>query len=271
MNLQEETEKLKNKGYNEDDANARICQDIVLNGIALSGLSKNVTIKGGVVMRNISNNDRRATQDADFDFIKYSISDESIRIFIQKISNAVNMKIEITGPIIELKHRDYQGKRVFIKIYDEFGYHLESKLDIGVHKDLDIKQREYCFDICFQDDGASLLMNTAEQILTENLKSFLRFGVRSTRYKDVFDIYFLVNNVDYDLLMQCVDRYIFSDESLSVNTLQDISKRIERVFTNKIFIANLKQSEKNWLDIEDDVVLTNNINFVKSLVDRVTQ
>ena len=71
--------------------------------------------------------------------------------------------------------------------------------------------------------------------------------------------------------MQCVDRYIFSDESLSVNTLQDISKRIERVFTNKIFIANLKQSEKNWLDIEDDVVLTNNINFVKSLVDRVTQ
>ena len=144
-------------------------------------------------------------------------------------------------------------------------------MDIGVHKDLDIKQREYCFDICFQDDGASLLMNTAEQILTEKLKSFLRFGVRSTRYKDVFDIYFLVNNVDYDLLMQCVDRYIFSDESLSVNTLQDISKRIERVFTNKIFIANLKQSEKNWLDIEDDVVLTNNINFVKSLVDRVTQ
>lgn len=40
MNLLEEAERLKNKGYNEDDANARICQDIILNGIALSGFEK---------------------------------------------------------------------------------------------------------------------------------------------------------------------------------------------------------------------------------------
>ena len=73
MNVREEAEKLKSKGYNEDDANARICQDIILKGIAASGLSRSVTIKGGVVMRNISHNDRRATQDADLDFIKYSI------------------------------------------------------------------------------------------------------------------------------------------------------------------------------------------------------
>ena len=111
-------------------------------------------------------------------------------------------------------------------------------------------------------------MNTTEQILTEKLKSFLRFGARSTRYKDVFDIYFLSKEINYDLLMQCVNRYIFSDESLPVNTLQDISKRIERVFTNKTFITNLKQSEKNWLDVDDDAVLKNNINFVKSLAER---
>lgn len=59
MNVREEAEKLKSKGYNEDDANARICQDIILKGIAASGLSRSVTIKGGVVMRNISHNDRR--------------------------------------------------------------------------------------------------------------------------------------------------------------------------------------------------------------------
>lgn len=45
---------------------------------------------------------------------------------------------------------------------------IESKIDIGVHKDLDIEQKEYCFDICFQDDGASLLMNLKEQIITKN-------------------------------------------------------------------------------------------------------
>ena len=36
---------------------------------------------------------------------------------------------------------------------------MEGKIDIGVHKGLDIEQEEYCFDICFIDDGASLLMN----------------------------------------------------------------------------------------------------------------
>ena len=182
MNVREEAEKLKSKGYNEDDANARICQDIILKGIAASGLSRSVTIKGGVVMRNISHNDRRATQDADLDFIKYSISDDSITEFLRKIESTIGVNITIKPPIATLKHKDYQGKRVFITITDDYGNTLESKLDIGVHKDLDIKQEEYCFDICFQKDGASLLMNSKEQILTEKLKSFLRFGTRSTRY-----------------------------------------------------------------------------------------
>jgi hypothetical protein len=43
-----------------------------------------VTIKGGVVMRSITGNVRRATQDMDIDFIRYSLSDESIddRIYL---------------------------------------------------------------------------------------------------------------------------------------------------------------------------------------------
>ena len=33
-------------------------------------------------------------------------------------------------------------------------------MDIGVHKDLDIEQEEYCFDVCFQEDSASVLINS---------------------------------------------------------------------------------------------------------------
>ena len=35
--------------------------------------------KGGVVMYGLSNDKRRATRDLDMDFIKYSISDDSIK------------------------------------------------------------------------------------------------------------------------------------------------------------------------------------------------
>ncbi len=86
MNLQEEIEKIKEEGYNEANAEARLCQDIILKAISESCLRRNVTIKGGVVMRNLSGSVRRATQDIDLDFIKYSISDESIMAFIGKLN-----------------------------------------------------------------------------------------------------------------------------------------------------------------------------------------
>ena len=45
----------------------------MLKALSIGPLSRNVTIKGGVVMRSKSNNVRRATQDLDIDFIKYSL------------------------------------------------------------------------------------------------------------------------------------------------------------------------------------------------------
>ena len=231
INLLEEIQKVKGEGYSEANAQARVCQDIILYGIAKGSFSKNVTIKGGVVMRNISKNARRATRDIDLDFIKYSISDESIRNFIDKLYLDEGIHIKIKKPIIELKHRDYQGKRVFVEITDKHGNILESKIDVGVHKDLDIRQEEYCFDICFQEDGASLLMNSREQIVTEKLKSFLRFGSRSTRYKDVFYICYLSENVNKNKLLQYIQKYVYEDISLPVNDIDELIKRIERVFS----------------------------------------
>jgi uncharacterized membrane protein len=110
-------------------------------------MNRNVTIKGGVVMRNISKNSRRATQDIDLDFIRYSISEESIKTFIGKLYMMDGVNVTLKEPIIELRHKDYKGKRVFLEITDEFGNKVDSKIDIGVHKDIDETQEEYCFDI----------------------------------------------------------------------------------------------------------------------------
>ena len=49
----------------------KVCQDILLAKISKGALNRNITIKGGVVMHNISKDSRRATRDLDLDFIKY--------------------------------------------------------------------------------------------------------------------------------------------------------------------------------------------------------
>ena len=59
MNLRKTIEKYYEEGLSQELAAARVCQDIVLHAISISPFSRNVTIKGGVVMRSLTNNNRR--------------------------------------------------------------------------------------------------------------------------------------------------------------------------------------------------------------------
>lgn len=86
-------------GLSRTMASARVCQDIILKAIADGPLSRNVTIKGGVVMRSITNDNRRATRDIDIDFIHYSICDDSIKAFVRKLNVIEGLLIEIDGEI----------------------------------------------------------------------------------------------------------------------------------------------------------------------------
>lgn len=184
-NLEELAWTVRNDGYSEVNAEAKVCQDVVLKAISNSSLSRNVTIKGGVVMRSITGDTRRATQDMDLDFIRYSLSNEAILTFIEKLNCLDGITIRIDGEITELSQQEYNGKRVLVTIEDDAGHSFKSKIDLGVHKYVQIEQDEYCFDVCLDDVGASLLINSKEQIFTEKLKSLLRFGPLSTRYKDI--------------------------------------------------------------------------------------
>lgn len=195
MNIREEIDKIREEGYNEANAEARLCQDILLKAISESSLKRNVTIKGGVVMRNLSKSARRATQDID----------------------------------------------------------------------LDVEQEEYCFDICFQEDGASLLMNSREQIITEKTKSLLRFMTRNTRYKDVFDIYYLKDNVNLEKIQYCISKYIYGDSTLSVNNIDDVISRLEMVFSDKSYIKEINRSRKNWIGVDVEKVLNGDLEFFKGL------
>lgn len=265
INIDSEIKKTKQEGYKEEDATAKVCQDIILNAISRSSLIENVTIKGGVVMRSISHNARRATQDVDIDFICYSLADESVKLFVQKLNNIDGLKIELYGKLEELKQQDYHGRRAYIKITDSFGFEVTSKVDLGVHKHMDIKQEEFCFDIALQNDSVSLLINSKEQMFTEKLRSILKFGTHSTRYKDIFDLYWLSSQLNKNELLHCFDTFIFSDPGMKENSVEDIQRRISKTFQNPDFRKNVSSSKKNWLDTEDDVACNGLIDFLSSL------
>ena len=268
MNLEEYVRKYIDEGYELNDARSKVAQDVVLTKICKSDFKNHITVKGGVVMHSISNSIRRATRDLDLDFIKYSLEDDSICEFIKKLNSVNdNINIQIVGNITELSHQDYNGKRVNIKLIDEFNYTIDAKLDIGVHKLFELEQDDYYFNLDALGEGISLLINSPEQIFTEKLKSLLKLGSRSTRYNDLFDFYYLIDNnkLDENKLLKTFKIIIFDDETMREETIGNIISRLESIFNSKIYRSNLSNTKVNWLDISIDDAITKVLDYIYEL------
>ena len=268
MNIKDAILFYQNKGYEYADAESKVSQDIVLSKIWNSKYKNNITIKGGVVMYNISNNIRRATRDLDIDFIKYSLEDESIRNFIYSLNNDKdNIKIEIVGNIASLHHQDYDGKRVLIKISDKYGNSINTKLDIGVHKLFELEQEEYYFDLSLINKQINLLINSKEQIFVEKLKSLLKLGFVSTRYKDIFDFYYLVNisKLNKNKLLKNIEILIFNDDKMRENNIEDILNRLSKTLKSSRYINHLNDPVVNWLDIPIEDAINSLLKYIEEL------
>lgn len=268
MNIKDAILFYQNKGYEYADAESKVSQDIVLSKIWNSKYKNNITIKGGVVMYNISNNIRRATRDLDIDFIKYSLEDESIRNFIYSLNNDKdNINIEIVGNIASLHHQDYDGKRVLIKISDKYGNSINTKLDIGVHKLFELEQEEYYFDLSLINKQINLLINSKEQIFVEKLKSLLKLGFVSTRYKDIFDFYYLVNisKLNKKKLLKNIEILIFNDDKMRENNIEDILNRLSKTLKSSRYINHLNDPVVNWLDIPIEDAINSLLKYIEEL------
>ena len=152
-----------------------------------------------------------------------------------------------------------------VRITDSYNHSIESKIDIGVHNRLDIEQENFCFDIAYDDEGASLLINSNEQMVAEKLRSLLRLGTLSNRYKDIFDIFYLIDHVDKVKLKKCITSYILEDSNMRENDLQGVYRRISIVLNDKIFRQNLNTRNANWLNEDNDVVVEGILNYINKL------
>ena len=266
MNLKDMMDMYHEEGLTRALASARVCQDVVLKAISDGPLNQNVTVKGGVVMRSITGNIRRATRDIDLDFIHYSLSDDAIRDFVRKIDCIDGISIEIVGDIEELKHQDYHGKRIEVTISDEYGNKVRSKIDIGVHKHFDIEQDTYCFDVCMDEHGASLLKNTNEQSFSEKLRSLLIFGPNSRRYKDIYDMYYLKDAADDNRMHEAIQILIIDDPEMRENSLKDIITRITYTFNDEQYLKRVSDSRQRWIDEDIHDIADGIVDYISKLI-----
>lgn len=126
---------------------------------------------------------------------------------------------------------------------------LESKLDLGVNARLTMEQDECWFDIAQSDEGISLLGNSKEQIFVEKLISLLRHGIRSTRFRDLYDMYYIGHaaSLDRPRLKRYIKSEIIDDSDMWDDNIEGIATRIGRTLSNRQFIARMKTSHRDWI------------------------
>lgn len=253
------------EGYSDEKANAKVAQDVILLIISKIEYNKNVTLKGGVLMRSFSNDARRATKDLDIDLIRYSIDDSSLEKLINKFDGIEGIEVKINGKIKELNQQDYKGKRVSLMLKDSNNKILTTKIDFGVHVDLSIAQTDYCIDVGLSDDRVVVLANTMEQVFVEKLCSLLRHRIATTRYKDIFDMYYLIEYMDMKKLQSIVNKLILDNENYSENTISDVVNSLQSIFSNEGFVELVRTSRDNWINKDVKEVLDGIVLFVKNI------
>ena len=252
-------------GYSDDAAYAKIAHDIVLKAVQDSGFHDNLTVKGGVVMSSLTDVARRATMDMDLDFLHYPLSNDAIRRFVSGLNRVAPCGIRISGKIETLRQQEYKGKRIRLALKDETGFFIETKIDFGVHTRMDIAQTSRTFKVVTGESEVSLLVNPNEQIFVEKLKSLLRFGSASTRFKDVFDMYYLSTRLSRDVVRRYLQVYIFDDARMREDSILDIVVRIRRIFDNKAFKRNVSRPANAWIDVPVEEAMAALVAFVSSL------
>ena len=130
-----------------------------------------------------------------------------------------------------------------------------------------MEQDEYYFDFNIIDESVSLLINSKEQIIVEKLKSLLKFGITSTRFKDIFAFYYLINNenLNKDKLLKYIDILIFQDENMREKSLEDVNRRLTSILNNSRFQSRINTANNNWLQMPIKDVIDSVLDYFDNL------
>lgn len=267
MTIKELLEKYQGGGRSFRDAQNLAAEEIILRKIASSKMAESITLKGGIVMYKLTKNDRRVTQDIDFDLIRYSVGAESIEALIRKMNGVRDgFRISIIGAIEELHHEDYHGARVRIIISDKTNARLRLKLDIGVHTYAAIEQERIAFHFDAADEGILLKANPPDQICAEKLISLARLGVLSTRQKDLYDLFYLIREcgVSPSKTRQIL-KLFFANSKRKPHDIFELRTSIEDTLENERFAKEAAKPASKWIDVGFVELKEEIMNFVDLL------
>ena len=173
----------------------------VLMRLQKSKYRDNIILKGGVLLSSIIGEDLRTTKDIDATLKSLPLNIETIRnIFGEVLTIDIddNVYFEIVS-IKDIRLEDeYGGFKINVKgTFDKIRTNFFIEITTG-----DIitpREIKYKYNSIFEDRTINIMAYTIETIIAEKFESIISKNITTTRAKDFYDLYMLMNKNKNDI------------------------------------------------------------------------
>lgn len=222
----------------------------LLERISISKYKDNFILKGGMLISAMLGIDSRTTMDMDttikgFPLTKENISNIMLEICNVEIDDNVTFKINKVDLIRE--DDDYGGYRITFEARYNNEMPVIMKIDITTGDKITYKEIEYSFTLMLEDRKIQIWSYNVETIIAEKFEAIIKRGVLSTRIRDYYDVYMLINTqrkiIDNKTLKDAITLSAQHRETNEI--IKDWKKVVDK-------IANDSKMQQQWKKYQKD-------------------
>ena len=235
----------------------------VLMRIEKSKYKDNIILKGGVLLSSLFGCDMRTTKDIDATLKGKTLNEQNIKNIMENILS-IDLNDGCTFQIISIKdirlEEEYSGYRInVLGIFDKIKNYFFFEISTG--DTITPREIKYKYNSIFEDKQINIMAYNIETIIAEKFHAIISKNITTTRAKDFYDIYMLINNYQQNInnktLIKAVERTFKSRNStFNVEYLKDIMNLIEEDEGLKKVFQNYKQKYDYTKNIKyEDTIL----------------
>ena len=219
--------------------------EYVLMRLEKSKYRDNIILKGGVLLSSIIGEDLRTTKDIDATLKSLPLNIDSIRNIFEEILS-IDIDDNVNFEIVNIKdirlEDEYGGFRINVKgTFDKIRTNFFIEITAG-----DIitpREIKYKYNSIFEEKRINIMAYTIETIIAEKFESIISKNITTTRAKDFYDLYMLMNKHKNDInnknLVKAIENtFNKRNTEFNIDNFKEIveimedSNALKRVFTD---------------------------------------
>ena len=240
----------------------------LLERISISKYKDNFILKGGMLISAMLGIDSRTTMDMDTTIKGLPLTKDNITNIMDEICNIEiddNVTLKINKVELIREDDDYGGYRITFEAKYNNEMPVIMKIDITTGDKITYKEIEYSFTLMLEDRKIQIWSYNVETIIAEKFEAIVKRGVLSTRIRDYYDVYMLINTqnkiIDKKTLKDAIT--LTAQHRGTNEIIKDWKKIVEK-------IANDSKMRQQWKRYKKDNFYAEEIEY-KDLINAISK